>query len=85
MITINKTRNMKINNRNIINFYKPTDLSGGGSGSTAYIQYGSGTTDNTTFLLNITFTNPYTSTPNIVGTITDGSQSFLSISSINLA
>lgn len=76
---------MKFNKMgNIINFYKPTDLSGGGSGPTTYIQYGSGTTDNTTFLLNITFINPYTSAPNIVGTITDGSQSFLSISSITL-
>jgi hypothetical protein len=50
--------------------------------SSADIQYGSGTTDNTTFLLNITFTNPYSSIPNVVGTISDGSQSFLSVSSI---
>ena len=47
------------------------------------IQYGSGTTDEELFTSIITFPTEFTSTPNVTASIVDGSQTIITLSSIN--
>ena len=48
------------------------------------VEYGSGTTNPITYKSNIKFKNPLITIPNINANITDGSQTFISISKITL-
>jgi hypothetical protein len=61
----------------------PTGPTGGTgpTGPSPTIQYGSATTNETTFLSAITFTTAYPSIPNITATVSDGTDSFVSIGS----
>ena len=65
--------------------YIGTKVQGGPTGPTGslpvLLQYGSGTTDGTTFDLPVTFGTAFGSTPSISATVTDGSATWVSVGS----